>query len=330
MIFGEIKTESSLNGILSSSLVLYENKNIIKVKKGTIINKNLINLLLKNNIKLVTCAKLDDQDIEENKAVYEISKNILNTEQSNLTIQNPRQGRCNIISDINGLLVFDPEQLFLINSVTDEIGIASLKSYSYVKKNQVIASIKAIPFAINKEVLKKIIKTSNNCFKVLPFLKKNVHLIQSRNKITLEKVLEKTVDVTKKRLLNCGITKILEKKCNHEIKSLSLEIKKSIDENADLILVFGASAICDKNDVVPKSLKENNGKVIRLGMPVEPGNLILLGEIKNASKIISFIGMPGCARSPKENGVDWILWRIFCGLGVSNNNINYMGNGGLL
>ena len=118
MIFGEIETESSLNGILSSSLVLYENKNIIKVKKGTIINKNLINLLLKNNIKLVTCAKLDDQDIEENKAVYEISKNILNTEQSNLTIQNPRQGRCNIISDINGLLVFDPEQLFLINSVT--------------------------------------------------------------------------------------------------------------------------------------------------------------------------------------------------------------------
>ena len=97
-----------------------------------------------------------------------------------------------------------------------------------------------------------------------------------------------------------------------------------------MILVFGASAICDKNDVVPKSLKENNGKVLRLGMPVEPGNLILLGEIKNASKIISFIGMPGCARSPKENGVDWILWRIFCGLGVSNNNINYMGNGGLL
>ena len=330
MIFGEIKTESSLNGILASSLVLHENKNIIKVKKGTIINENLINLLLKNDIKLVTCAKLDENDIEENKAAYEISKNILNNEQSNLTIKDPKQGRCNIISNINGLLVFDHEQLFLINSVTDEIGVASLKPYSYVKKNQVIASIKAIPFAINKEVLKQIIKASNHCFKVLPFLKKNVHLIQSRNQNTLEKVLEKTVVTTKKRLLNCGITSILEKKCNHEIKSLSSTIHESIDENADLILVFGASAICDKNDVVPKSLKKNNGKILRLGMPVEPGNLILLGEIKNAYKTITFIGMPGCARSPKENGVDWILWRIFCGLGVSNNNINYMGNGGLL
>ena len=50
MIFGEIKTESSLNGILASSLVLHENRDIIKVKKGTIINENLINLLLKNDI----------------------------------------------------------------------------------------------------------------------------------------------------------------------------------------------------------------------------------------------------------------------------------------
>ena len=74
MIFGEIKTESSLNSILASSLILHENRDIIKVKKGTIINENLINLLLKNDIKLVTCAKLDENDVEENKAVYEISK----------------------------------------------------------------------------------------------------------------------------------------------------------------------------------------------------------------------------------------------------------------
>ena len=176
MIFAEIKTESSLNGILSSSLVLYEKKDLIKVKKGTIINEHLINLLLKNNIKSVFCAKLDKEDIEENKAVYEISKNIIGNEQSNLHAQDPRQGRSNIISNINGLLVFDPEQLFSINSVTDEIGIASLKPYSYVKKNQIIASIKAIPFAINKDLLKKIVKKSNNCFKVLPFLKKKCSL----------------------------------------------------------------------------------------------------------------------------------------------------------
>ena len=90
------------------------------------------------------------------------------------------------------------------------------------------------------------------------------------------------------------------------------------------------SAISDIRDVIPQALRDNKGNVIRLGMPVEPGNLMLLGQLKKSNKIIQFIGMPGCARSQKENGVDWILWRMFCGLGISNEDINHMGNGGLL
>ena len=39
---------------------------------------------------------------------------------------------------------------------------------------------------------------------------------------------------------------------------------------------------------------------------------------------------PVVNRLAKENGVDWIIWRIFCGLEVSNKDINQMGNGGLL
>ena len=38
--------------------------------------------------------------------------------------------------------------------------------------------------------------------------------------------------------------------------------------------------------------------------------------------------MPGCARSKKENGVDWILWRKLCDLKISSDDINHMGNGG--
>ena len=34
--------------------------------------------------------------------------------------------------------------------------------------------------------------------------------------------------------------------------------------------------------------------------------------------------------SKKENGVDWILWRKLCDLKISSDDINHMGNGGLL
>ena len=65
-------------------------------------------------------------------------------------------------------------------------------------------------------------------------------------------------------------------------------------------------------------------------MPVEPGNLILLADIKISKKHISIIGMPSCARSRKENGVDWILWRKLCDFKISSEDLNNMGNGGLL
>ena len=330
MFFGKVKTELSLGGILSSSIEIYKNKNKIKISKGTVINKNLLDLLLLNNVKHVKCAKLDDDEIDENLSVHEISKKIIASKKSNIIIQNPKNGRCNLVSSVDGIITFQPNQLFSINSVTNDIGIASLKAFSKVKKNQIVASIKAIPFGIKKNNLQNIINVCQECFKILPFQKKNIHLIQTTNQNTRTKILEKTLEVTKDRLSSCGNNKIVEKKCSHEIKSICEQLKKSVNEDADIILIFGISAISDINDIIPQSILEINGTILRLGMPVEPGNLILLAEIEISKKHISIIGMPGCARSKKENGVDWILWRKLCNLKISSDDINHMGNGGLL
>ena len=61
-------------------------------------------------------------------------------------------------------------------------------------------------------------------------------------------------------------------------------------------------------------------------MPVDPGNLLVLGSLGN----IPVIGAPGCARSPKENGFDWVLARILAGETVTSTDIARMGVGGLL
>ncbi len=330
MFFGKVKTELSLGGILSSSIEIYKNKNKIKISKGTVINKNLLDLLLLNKVEHIKCAKLDDDEIDENLSVHEISKKIIASKKSNIIIQDPKNGRCNLVSSVDGILTFQPNQLFSINSVTNDIGIASLKTFSKVKKNQIVASIKAIPFGIKKNNLQNIINICQECFKILPFQKKNIHLIQTTNQNTRAKILEKTLEVTKERLSSCGNKKIVEKKCSHEIKSICEQLKKSVNEGADIILIFGTSAISDINDIIPQSILEINGTILRLGMPVEPGNLILLAEIEISKKHISIIGMPGCARSKKENGVDWILWRKLCDLKISSDDINHMGNGGLL
>jgi len=61
-------------------------------------------------------------------------------------------------------------------------------------------------------------------------------------------------------------------------------------------------------------------------MPVDPGNLLLLGKIKNTH----VIGLPGCARSPSLNGFDWVLEKVISGTNITKLNISNMGVGGLL
>src|SRR5262249_57563189 len=100
----------------------------------------------------------------------------------------------------------------------------------------------------------------------------------------------------------------------------------TIGEGGKLVLIFGASAIPDRRDVIPAAIEAAGGNVEHFGMPVDPGNLMLIGSAAGRA----VLGAPGCARSPKENGFDWILARLLCGLPVRRSDITGMGVGGLL
>jgi molybdenum cofactor cytidylyltransferase len=93
-----------------------------------------------------------------------------------------------------------------------------------------------------------------------------------------------------------------------------------------MFFVLGASAISDRHDIIPTGIERAGGSIVHFGMPVDPGNLLLLGKLDG--KFI--IGLPGCARSPKVNGLDLVLRRIFAGIDLSREDIMRMGVGGLL
>ncbi len=97
-------------------------------------------------------------------------------------------------------------------------------------------------------------------------------------------------------------------------------------EGCDIFLIAGASAIVDRHDVVPAGIEQAGGKVNHFGMPVDPGNLLLTGQLDGKP----VLGLPGCAKSPKYNGFDMVLERLAAGLPVGRAEIVRMGAGGLL
>src|SRR5690606_36185918 len=104
------------------------------------------------------------------------------------------------------------------------------------------------------------------------------------------------------------------------------EVAAALDSTADLILILGASATSDRADVAPAAVVRAGGRIERFGMPVDPGNLLFLGGLKDTP----VVGLPGCARSPALSGVDWVLERIAAGIPVNGAAIARMGVGGLL
>ena len=89
----------------------------------------------------------------------------------------------------------------------------------------------------------------------------------------------------------------------HERAALARALDEVLKAGAELAIVFGASAIADRRDVIPAALEAIGGRVEHFGMPVDPGNLLMIGAAGGRP----VIGAPGCARSPKENGFDWVL-----------------------
>ena len=318
MQFGSFKLDKAKGLILAHSLKL-ENLNI---RKGTIITQEHINELVKNNINSIVCARLSNNDIEENKAAIIISKSF---SHKSLKFSKSKTGRINIFSNYNGLLNYSINSLMKFNLVDEGIALALLSQNSLVKEKQLIGTLKIIHYSLPRKITTQF-NVLNQFIKVKPIKEKRFALIQtifSKTKLSLvNKTLEETksrVEVLKGNLLDDVI-------CQHSedelIKKINLLIKKDID----ILLISCASAVSDRNDILPKSIVSLGGKILHFGMPVDPGNLLILASLNK--KFI--IGMPGCARSPSLNGLDLILRMLVVDIKINKNLIASLGAGGLL
>ncbi|MGI9401926.1 MAG: NTP transferase domain-containing protein, partial [Rhizobiaceae bacterium] len=153
----------------------------------------------------------------------------------------------------------------------------------------------------------------------------NVGVVSTRLPHLKESVMDKTMRVLQGRLAASGSIISREIRTSHSEEDIISATENLIADN-DMVLIFGASAICDIDDYIPAAIRKLGGRIEHFGMPVDPGNLLLVGELKGKP----VIGAPGCARSPAENGFDWILDRLLAGREISADEITGMGVGGLL
>ena len=319
MRFGDLPLAEALGAILAHSV----KSGKLAFRKGRRLSADDVAALVAAGVTSVIAARLGPDDVHEDEAARLLAEA---AGGAHLRVDKPFTGRVNLFAEQAGLLVLDRARIDRLNLVDEAVTIATLAAFEPVQPKQMAATVKIIPFAVERGVLERCIKIAAEAaplIKVAPYRHLDVALIQTRLPSVKESVLDKTVAITADRVRATGGRLISEARSAHETEALAERIRQS---NGDVLLIAGASAITDRKDVLPAAIEAAGGVVEHFGMPVDPGNLLLLARIGDRR----VLGLPGCCRSPKLNGFDWVLQRIAAGIEVSRRDIMGMGVGGLL
>jgi molybdenum cofactor cytidylyltransferase len=295
------------------------------IKKGRVLNAEDIAALKAAGLVEIVTSRLEAGEIGEDVAARRLAESLAGNQISAAVAFT---GRANLFAEVSGLCLVERDDIDRFNAIDEAITLATLAPFSVVTPKQMVATVKIIPFAVTDSQVAKAEAAvrQGRLIRVAPFRQKRVALIQTRLAGMKESILDKTADVTRARLAALDSELIGESRVDHDEKALAPAIAQALKAGANLVLVAGASAILDRRDVIPAAIVAAGGAIEHFGMPVDPGNLLLLGRIGAAP----VLGLPGCARSPKENGFDWVLRLLCADLPADAAAIRQMGVGGLL
>ena len=320
MIFGEIPVVDAVGARLAHAVRTAG----LSLHKGHVVTVEDRDTLIVEGVASVIAVRLEPDDIDEDAAASLIASAI---PPDHLRFTPSATGRINLHTMVNGLFVADRAAIDSFNRVDPAITIATLPDHASVNAGDMVATIKIIPLAVPGSLVRKAsgVMASSRALEVKPFASYCVGLVATELPTLKASVRDKTRRLVEQRLQSSGSRLTNELRVPHRAPELAEAVAEAAQDN-DLVLVFGASAVTDVNDVIPAAIRAAGGVVEHVGMPVDPGNLLVLGRIG----AVPVIGAPGCARSPKENGFDWILARIFAGENPGPEEITGMGVGGLL
>jgi molybdenum cofactor cytidylyltransferase len=321
MKFGAVAPRDALGAIAAHTI----RQDGLVLKKGTLIGAVEVAALEAAGIKDVVVARLEPGDVSEDVAAAEIANAVAG---EGVHVERSFTGRANLFAQTAGVLVVDKDAIDRLNRVDEGITFATLPAYKPVVAGEMIATVKIIPFAVSKHARDAALAgVTTKLLRVAPYRLRKIGVVSTLLPGLAGKVIEKTLKITNERLAPAGAAIIAERRVPHERLPVALAIDEVLKAGAELIIVFGASAIADRRDVIPAALEATGGRVEHFGMPVDPGNLLMIGAAAGGRPVL---GAPGCARSPKENGFDWVLMRLLAGLPVPREDITGLGVGGLL
>lgn len=322
MQFGRLPTDEAVGAILAHTLGLPDGV----LKKGRRLDRDDVEALRRAGHLEVVAARLEAGDVHEDETASLIAAAAAG---SGVRSGEAFTGRCNLYAGARGVVVLDRARVDRLNLVDESVTIATVIPYLLVEEDDMVATVKVIPFAARAEVVRAcadLAAREEPLLRVAPLRRRGAGLVLTRLRGTREGLLDRAAGSLRSRLVALGSDLKMEVRCAHEPAAVADALAALLGAGCEPVFLFGGSAVVDRRDVIPAGIERAGGVVEHFGMPVDPGNLLLLARHGETT----VVGVPACARSLKPSGFDWVLQRLLADLPVTRADLMGMGAGGLL
>lgn len=327
MKFSPVPVEEAEGKILGHNIAGLDGRRLLT--KGKSLTLEDVQRLHQLGRKKVYVAELEPGDVDENQAALTIAESVRG---ANIVLSRPSAGRVNLIASVRGVLRVDAVQVYELNRF-DGITLATLPADRFVRQKQMVATVKIIPYAVPGVQLRQaagMLASDNRVLKVDPLAPKKTGLILTGSVSMHERIHTLYESPLQARVNEFGsdlelIDHIPLEDEDDEIALAGL-LSRAIADGYELLILAGETAIMDQGDIVPRAIKRAGGRLVCVGLPVDPGNMLMLAYLGS----VPILGAPGCARSLKTNAIDWVLPRLLVGEVFTREGLISMGYGGLL
>ena len=324
-----IKTENAVGHVLCHDITQII-KGVTKdavFRKGHVVTEEDIPVLLSVGKENLYVWEKDESMLHENEAaeiLYEICAG------ENMHGSEIKEGKIELIADIDGVLKIDREKLKAVNSI-GEMMIASRHGDFPIRKGDKIAGTRVIPLVIEKEKMEraKEVANGNPIFKILPYCLKTAGVITTGSEVYKGRIKDTFTPVIEEKLSEYNVTMISHVLCPDDPDVVTKEIESMLEDRIDMIICTGGMSV-DPDDQTPLAIKNAGTDIITYGAPVLPGAMFLLGYKKLADgKTIPIMGLPGCVMYAKRTIFDLVLARIVARDVITRSDLDALGEGGL-
>lgn len=323
-----VKTQDAVGHVLCHDItqIIKDVKKGTAFRKGHIVTEEDIPVLLSLGKDNLYIWEKTEGILHENEAAEYLRDICMN---ENMIQSEVKEGKIELIAEIDGLLKIDVDKLRAVNSL-GEMMIATRHTNTTVKKGDKLVGTRIIPLLIEQEKMEKAKEVAGDrpILSLIPFKKKKVGIVTTGNEVFYGRIKDTFGPVVAEKVKEFGADVIGQTIVNDDMEKITKAVEAFIEQGADMVLCTGGMSV-DPDDKTPGAIKNTGARIVSYGAPVLPGAMMLLAYYEKDGRKLPIVGLPGCVMYAKRTVFDLVLPRLMADDMITSDDLAGLGLGGL-